>query len=237
VQILDPRDGVVTGDNNDNALYGHDLLNDEINGLGGNDTLIGLAGADAMYGSKGNDTYLVDNPGDKAFELVGQGTDTVLASISFALAANVENLTLTGAAPISGSGNTLANVIIGNAGANLLNGAAGNDVLAGAAGRDSFFFNTALNAATNIDKIVGFSVPQDTIRLENAVFHGLAVGTLAASAFFRGTHAHDASDRIVYNPANGALFYDSNGIAAGGAVKFAQLAAHLALTSADFFVV
>jgi hypothetical protein len=46
--------------------------------------------------------------------------------------------------------------------------------------------------------------------------------------------AHD--DRIIYQKTTGALYYDSNGDAAGGAIKFAQLTAGLTLTNSDFLV-
>ena len=55
-----------------------------------------------MYGGSGNDTYVIDNAGDVANETDGDGTDTVLASVSFSLADSlhaigaIENLTLTG---------------------------------------------------------------------------------------------------------------------------------------------
>ncbi|NRP75406.1 Alginate lyase 7 [Ensifer psoraleae] len=125
----------------------------------------------------------------------------------------------------------------GGAGNDLVNGGAGKDTLSGGIGNDTFFFNTALNATTNIDRITDFSVPADTIRLENAVFTVLGtVGTLAAAAFHLGSAAHDADDRIVYNPSTGGLVYDSNGNAAGGAVQFATLSTGLSLTHADFLV-
>ena len=102
---------------------------DTINGLGGNDVIFGLdgsdtldggGGADQMYGGIGNDTYVVDNAGDVANETGGDGTDTVLASISFNLAdsthaiGSIENLTLTGSGAINATGNALNNVLIGN---------------------------------------------------------------------------------------------------------------------------
>jgi Ca2+-binding RTX toxin-like protein len=45
------------------------------------------------------------------------------------LAANVENLTLTGASNLSGTGNGEANVITGNSGNNVLNGGSGTDAV------------------------------------------------------------------------------------------------------------
>ena len=54
-------------------------------------------------------------------------------------------------------------------------------------------------------------------------------GTLASNKFFTGTVAHDADDRIIYD--SGALIFDSNGSANGGANKFTALDAGLALTN------
>lgn len=69
-------------------------LNNKIIGNSQDNILDGVTGADTMIGGLGNDTYYVDNLGDQAIELVGEGSDTVNASISYALGANVENLTL-----------------------------------------------------------------------------------------------------------------------------------------------
>jgi Ca2+-binding RTX toxin-like protein len=62
------------------------------------------------------------------------GTDTVRASVGFTLSGNVENLVLTGAAAINGTGNTLANVLTGNTAANVLAGGLGNDTYVVGAG-------------------------------------------------------------------------------------------------------
>jgi Ca2+-binding RTX toxin-like protein len=69
-------------------------------------------------------------------ELANEGTDTVKSSVSHILGAEVENLTLTGAAAISGTGNALANVIVGNTAANILSGGADDDTLDGGKGAD-----------------------------------------------------------------------------------------------------
>ena len=157
-----------------------------------------------MRGLGGNDIYIVDNAGDQVFEAANQGTDTVRTTVSYTLASGqsieifrVHDPLSTNA--INLTGNQLNNTIIGNNGVNVINGGAGNDTLIGSGGNDFFLFNTALNAATNVDTITAYSVAQDTIRLENAVFSTLAVGVLNADAFHIGAAAADAEDRIIYN--------------------------------------
>jgi trimeric autotransporter adhesin len=123
------------------GLAGNDKLlgsigADALFGGEGNDTLDGGAGADQMVGGTGNDAYVVDNLADTVVELEAEGTDTVKASVNFTLAANVENLTLTGTAALTATGNDLANVLVGNSAANTLTGYAGNDTLDGGAGAD-----------------------------------------------------------------------------------------------------
>ena len=222
--------------------------NDTLNGGGGNDVLNGGAGADVMAGGTGNDIYYVDNAGDVATENVGEGTDTVRTTLlSETLGANLENLTFIGSGNFTGNGNTLNNVITGGtgtdtlnggAGNDTLNGGAGNDMLTGGTGQDSFLFNQALNALTNVDNILDFSVVDDTILLSHLVFTALGpVGTLPVGEFFTGSSAGDAGDRIIYNSSTGALSYDSDGTGAAAPVQFAHLTSGLALTNADFRVV
>ena len=92
-----------------------------------------------MLGGAGNDTYVVDNAGDAVIENANEGNDTVNASTSFGLSANVENLVLQGGADLQGYGNDLANTLTGNAGNNLLNGGAGADIMMGG-GRQRLLF-------------------------------------------------------------------------------------------------
>jgi Ca2+-binding RTX toxin-like protein len=111
--------------------------NNSITGTAGNNTLDGAGGADTLSGGLGNDTYLVDNLGDVVQETLGQGTDTVIASMDgYTLGANAENLQLAGSARI-GSGNELDNILTGSIGNDILNGAGGNDILDGGAGGDT----------------------------------------------------------------------------------------------------
>jgi Ca2+-binding RTX toxin-like protein len=72
-----------------------------------------------------------------AGESPDEGTDEVRSSVTYRLQENVENLTLTGTAAINGTGNALANAIIGNDAANVLAGLAGNDTLSGLGGNDT----------------------------------------------------------------------------------------------------
>jgi Ca2+-binding RTX toxin-like protein len=225
---------VLTGSSGINGTG--NTLNNRITGNSGANTLNGGSGSDTLLGGAEHDTYIV-NGGDTVTENANQGTDTVQSSVTFTLGSNVEKLTLTGSSSIHGTGNTLANTIMGNGANNTLNGSTGIDTLTGGSGADTFIFNTALGAS-NVDRITDFNVAADTIRLENAVFTGLAGGTLAATAFVRNTsgNAADASDRIIYETDTGRLYFDRDGTGAAAKVHFATIGTNLAVTHADFFV-
>ncbi|MES2443844.1 MAG: Calx-beta domain-containing protein [Pseudomonadota bacterium] len=234
-----------TGNSLANVLTGNSAAN-TLSGGDGNDTIDGGAGADTMIGGIGDDRYTVDNAGDVVIEAGGSGTDSVSASVSFSLAGQyIENLTLTGGNAINATGNSLANILTGNSAANVLSGADGNDALRGGLGADTltggngsdgFWFDTALGGG-NIDTITDFSVPADTIYLDNNVFTALGGnGTLSANAFVLGTTAQDADDRIVYDSATGNIYYDADGVGGAAAVQFAKVTAGTALTRADFEV-
>ena len=138
-----------------------------ITGNAGNNRLDGGLGADRMSGGAGDDTYVVDNKGDRVTEAFTGGVDTVLASISWKLALGTENLTLVGSGAINGTGTFLANVITGNAGCNVLDGGGVDssferDTLIGGAGNDTYIvgpdylyrFDIIENAGEGTDRVV-----------------------------------------------------------------------------------
>jgi Ca2+-binding RTX toxin-like protein len=126
--------------------------------------------------------------------------------------------------------------LIGGAASDLLHGGAGNDTLIGGGGFDGFVFDTAPNSGFNRDTVEDFDPVEDQIFLDDAVFSKLGAGGVTASSFLIGPAAADADDRIVYDQATGALFYDRDGDGGAAAVQFAMLDPGLALTSLEFTV-
>jgi len=231
------------GSSGNDTLTGDGRAN-RINGGAGDDTVEGGAGNDILIGggnSAVGDTVSYANAtaavtvrlgvqdGVTAQNTLGAGTDTLSGFEN--LTGSAFNDTLTG--------NGLANVLSGGVGTDTLNGRAGNDTLTGGVGDDKFIFTTALNALTNVDDIIDFEVGIDEIRLENLIFTKLAAtGELSADFFHIGPAAADANDFIIYNDLTGALYYDSNGSAAGQRVQFAHLDPGLGLLSnTDFLVI
>jgi len=171
------ENGTVVSASNVN-LTGNALAN-VLTGNAGNNILDGLAGADTLVGGLGNDTYVIDNALDVIQEFVNEGVDTVQTAASYVLSADLENLTLLGAAAINGTGNDLDNLIIGNGAINVLAGGLGADSLQGAAGNDIYMINAIAEYAGDI--ITDTSGTADEIRLAD-----IAAGTLTLSADILG---------------------------------------------------
>jgi Ca2+-binding RTX toxin-like protein len=132
--------------------------------------------------------------------------------------------------------------LYGGAGSDILNGGTGKDLLYGQTGHDVFVFNTK-PSKSNLDKILDFSVKDDTIWLDNAVFKKLGKGAEAhpgkLNKFYltTGDSAEDGNDYLVYDKKTGILSYDADGSGAKEAVTFAQLAKGLTLTADDFRII
>jgi Ca2+-binding RTX toxin-like protein len=236
-----------------NTLMGNAGAN-LLQGLDGADVLDGSAGADTMEGGAGNDVYTVDNLGDVVVEVASAGTDTVKASISYALTADVERLVLTGVDALSGTGNGLANLLTGNAGANLLAGLDGNDtitagagddvlmggvgadLLTGGLGADIFRFGSALEGA---DRITDFVAGTDVLEFSAGGFGGglsISMDLDIAHGLVLGKTATEAHGQFLYVAATGALSWDADGTGAGAAQLIATLTSHPVLSAAELHI-
>lgn len=220
-------------------ILGGTTLANVLSGGAGDDTLVGDAGADRLDGGAGIDTVSYFS------SAAGVNVNLATGAVSGGDAAgdvliSIENVIGSTAANVL-TGNTVANRLNGGGGSDTLNGGLGNDVLTGGLGSDFFEFRTAPGSA-NVDTITDFNFVNDVIRLENTgagMFNTLALGFLNPNFLKQNATgvATDADDRIVYNTTTGALFYDSNGNAAGGAVQFALLTGHPTIVAADFLVI
>jgi Ca2+-binding RTX toxin-like protein len=203
-----------------------------LNGAAGDDTVLGLAGADVIVGGAGGDA-LDGGDGIDTLSYAGSAAGVFVRLFNnTAFGGDAGGDTIAGFERVMGS--SQADDLRGSNSANVLNGALGNDTLHGLAGADTFRFTTALG---NVDTIADYSVADDRIEIDNAVFTGLAAGALAAGAFRTGAAAADADDRIIYNSATGALLFDADGNGAGAAVQFATLSAGLAMAAGEFAVI
>ena len=127
--------------------------------------------------------------------------------------------------------------ISGGAGDDTLNGYLGSDSLTGGAGSDTFVFSTALSK-TNVDAITGYTVADDRIQLDHAIFNKLTAGVSIADYFQVGTKADSANDFIIYDSKSGKLFYDADGNGTGSAIQFATIAKPIGtIDAAEFTVV
>jgi Ca2+-binding RTX toxin-like protein len=174
----------LTGNDADNILTGN-AGNDSLIGSLGGDTFDGGLGADRMIGGAGDDLYWVDVKNDIAIESIGGGnTDMIKSLITLTLGAEIEVLELAGGADINGSGNLLANLLVGNSGANILDGQAGADTMKGGLGNDTYIVD---DQKDTVDETGGDGV--DTVKssagpyalnsgVENLTLTGKAVAGL-----------------------------------------------------------
>jgi Ca2+-binding RTX toxin-like protein len=193
----------ITGTSGNDSLVGTPGT-DTIEGLAGNDTLDGNGGSDFLNGGTGNDRYRVDG-GDTLAD--AGGIDTVESTVSWTLAAGFENLTLTGVAVTSGSGNSQDNVITGNSAANWLRGLGGDDTVSGGAGNDTINMSFGSAASYGNDVIDGGS-GVDTLDFGDAARTAVRVDLAAGTASGGGTGGAGSASLSGIENVNGSAFDD-----------------------------
>ncbi|MEG4805515.1 calcium-binding protein [Microcoleus sp. ARI1-B5] len=212
------NDALVSGSGND-AVAGGDG-DDRIFGGKGNDVLDGGAGNDVVSGEKGNDVVLGGTGNDAVYG--GEGSDTVGGGDG--------NDSVYG-----GKGN---DTVDGGAGNDFISGDRGSDLLTGGAGNDTFYFASA-GGDFGVDTITDFTPAEDKIRLKTTgggVFSVLG-NSVDTSEFvvvsgFSANSPGATTNKLIYDPTNGALFFNSG----NGVLEVARLTPGLTITSNNFEV-
>ena len=232
MQIIDPRNGIVTGTPGNDTLYGNDQVNDEISGGAGDDKLYGMRGDDTLYGGEGNDvlnggkgadimvggvgndTYYVDNADDSVIENLSEGTDTVYASVSYGLDAgsSIQFLRANSGSGLTLTGNELDNTIVGGIGNDTLIGGSGNDTLQGGSGVDK------LTGGIGADKFVFAALADSTVAAPDTIldFSTAAVDKIDlhlmdANASLAGDQAFSLIGTSAFSGVSGQLRYAASG--------------------------
>jgi Ca2+-binding RTX toxin-like protein len=173
-------------------------------------------------GTNAGDMLTVAVPGSTAYLNTGQGNDSIIGGTQDDFL-------------VGGAGN---DTLLGQGGDDSFIAGGGYDRLSGMVGMDIFIFNAPLDPTTNVDVFTDFRSADDTIRLDDAVFTGLAPGALSAGAFALTSATGEADDRIVYDVNTGNLFFDVTGGDREDMIRFARLGGiSTDVTADDFFVI
>jgi Ca2+-binding RTX toxin-like protein len=170
------------------------------------DTLDGGIGRDMMTGGMGDDVYVVDQTTDVISELANAGSDSVRTALGkYTLGANLENLTYTGVAAFTGTGNALANSISGGKGADRLDGLAGADLLQGGLGNDTYVVD---NAGDVVVELFGEGNDRVLSKVSHTLGDNIETLQLSTSTSINGT-GNAIANTIVGNA--GANILDGRG--------------------------
>jgi Ca2+-binding RTX toxin-like protein len=173
------------------------------------ESLSGTSEDDIINGFTGND-FLDGNEGKDTL-IGGEGNDSLV-------------------------GDSDRDYLIGGDGNDILRGGTGKDILIGGNGNDIFILNQPDRGR---DEILDFKVTEDIIQIsvKNYGSDLLPNTILSIDQFVLGSIALDSSDRLIYNPNNGSLFFDADGIGEIELVKIASLGIGLGLTNENILVV
>jgi Ca2+-binding RTX toxin-like protein len=172
-----------TGNGQDSVLFGNI----------GNNVLDDAGGHATMLGDGGDDIYRIHDSNDQIIEYSGGGVDTVYASVSYTLSANVERLSLEGAANLDGTGNGQYSVLFGNTGDNVLSDGGGEAVMLGSGGNDVYLVHNRADqiieyGAQGVDTVyafVNYTLPDNVDRIVLESSNNLnATGNSGDNVFF-----------------------------------------------------
>jgi Ca2+-binding RTX toxin-like protein len=200
----------LTGNNLNNVITANSGADKLVAGSG-LDTLVSGTGIDTLVGGAGNDIFVVNNASDVITEVVNSGNNTEMASVSVTLAANVQNLTGTGTAGLTLTGNTLNDVVTANSGADKLVAGSGLDTLVsgtgidtlvGGTGNDVFVVNNASDLITKSSN-TGSNTEQASVsvtlaaNVQNLTGIGAAAITLTGNTLANVITANSGNDTLV----------------------------------------
>jgi Ca2+-binding RTX toxin-like protein len=189
--------------------------NDSLTGTAGADTLFGGLGIDTLVGGLGNDTYIVDTTTDIITESITGGTDTVLSTAtSYTLPGKVENVKLQGVGDISGTGNSLSNIVTGNSGNNTIDGSTGGDTLIGGAGNDVYIVDNAGDIVTElsgegidtVQTFISYTLPSE---VDNLKLTGIATVSGTGNSMDNTIAGNTAANTLVGGLGNDTLSGDT----------------------------
>lgn len=238
-------------DDTGNAFAGDGFANiingqggrDRIEGRGGNDDLIGGDGMDIIFGGRGDDLISGEDAGAQARgkhhdELYGDdGSDTIVGEDG--------NDTLFGGNGIDSmdggigkdilDGGEGEDTLLGGDGKDTLSGNEGLDTVTGGAGADQFLIYDALPDWR--DEITDFVSGTDEIALFLDSGFIVIGTTVDASELRLGDAAQDGDDFLIYNAANGRLYFDRDGDGAEAQFVIANIGVGNTLVGTDFVLV
>jgi Ca2+-binding RTX toxin-like protein len=216
--------GAYTGDAAGDSFVGIEIYQ----GSAYADTLTSSASNTNFRGGQGDDVYVIDSTSDVVLETTGQGVDEVQTSTAtYALGANVENLTYTGASNFSGSGNALDNVITGAGGNDTLQGFAGADSFHGGGGKDLVTF--AGGSAIGVNLATGVNTGDatgDTFDSIETIVGSAGADTLASGAGDDNLQGGSGNDLLVGGAGADTL---DGGVGTADVVSYAGASAGLVL--------
>jgi RTX calcium-binding nonapeptide repeat (4 copies) len=183
-------------------------------GTGTKNVFTGNTGHNTFVGGPGDNDYFVRHSDDTITATLNTGhVNRVYASVDFTLPDNVQELVLLGSANLTGTGNSLDNVIYSNSGLDTLIGGGGNDtfvvhnssdqVIASAGGNNAVFADVSFTLPAHVQTLVltGSSNLTGTGNdLDDTIYSNSGVDTLIGGTGTNSFVVHNSNDVVIASP-------------------------------------